>query len=93
MAYVTVTNGAAGQIMGFDTNNSSNVTVNLSPDNLKTTVIALEAALSMAKTMAAAFGVKVTDPTTSVSTSVTSTSASTTTADTSGTVTSGGTAS
>lgn len=88
MAYVTVTNGSAGQIMGFDTNNSSNVTVNLSPDNLKTTVISLEAALSMAKTMAAAFGVKLT--TTTPATSATSATASTASG---GTVASGGIAS
>lgn len=89
MAYVTVTNGSAGQIMGFDTNNSSNVTVNLSPDNLKTTVISLEAALSMAKTMATAFGVSLT-----TTTPATSSAASGTTATASGgTVTSGGIAS
>lgn len=89
MAYVTVTNGAAGQIMGYDTNNTSNVTINLSPDNLKTTVTSLEAALSMAKTMANAFGVNLT-----AATPATSSATSGTTANTSGgTVTSGGTAS
>lgn len=86
MAYVTVTNGSAGQIMGFDTDNTSNVTINLSPDNLKTTVISLEAAFSMAKTMAAAFDVKLTTtiPATSSATSGTTATAS------GGTVTSGG---
>lgn len=88
MAYVTVTNGSAGQIMGFDTNNTSNVTVNLSPDNLKTTVISLEAALSMAKTMATAFGVSLT--TTTPATSATS---GTTATASGGTVASGGIAS
>lgn len=91
MAYVTVTNGAAGQIMGYDTNNTSNVTVNLSPDNLKTTVTSLEAALKMAKTMATAFGVDVSDTTASATSGTTSSGATTNTSG--GTVTSGGSAS
>lgn len=88
MAYVTVTNSSYGQILGYDTQNTNNVTINLTPENLEVAVSALEGALTMAKTMQKAFGGTETTP--AASSAGTS---SGTTATTSGTVTSGGTAS
>lgn len=61
MAYLTVTNGAVGQTFGYDSNNSSNLTINLIPDNIKVTVQTLKAGLAVAEQMAAAFGIN-TDP-------------------------------
>ena len=89
MAYVTVTNSSYGQILGYDTRNTNNVTINLTPENLEVAVSALEGALAMAKTMQKAFGGTETTPAAS-SANATSSGA---TATTSGTVTSGGTAS
>lgn len=89
MAYVTVSNGASGQILGYDSSNASNVTINLQPDNLKTSVQALTAALAMAKNMATAFGIDVTDTTTTASSTTSATSGTTTT---SGSTTGGNTA-
>ena len=87
MAYLTLTNGSTGQIFGYDSNNASNLTINLVPANIKITVQTIEAALKVAQQMATAFGVDTSD----TSSTTTTTSSSDTSSSTSGTTTSGST--
>lgn len=91
MAYITLTNGAK-QIFGFDSANASNLTISITPDDIKTTVQTLEAGLKVAQQMATAFGIDTSaSSSTGSSSSSTASSGTTSGSTTSGSVSSGGT--
>lgn len=59
MAYLTLTDGQ--QIFGYDTEQSSNVTINTNPAAIKIVVQTLQAGLAVAQNMAKAFNVDLTE--------------------------------
>lgn len=76
MAYLTLTDGGQ-QIFGYDSNQTSNVTINTTPAAIKTTVQTLQAGLTLAQNMAKAFGVDTTATDTDTSSSSSSSGSST----------------